>query len=76
MVDLASAVPGVSSAVTCARRTASLLVRMQAPADLRPKIARALVNGGLDLLRIDRGAAQLESIFLQLTRTHTGELPQ
>jgi hypothetical protein len=41
---------------------------MQAAAELRPKIARVLVNGGLDLLRIDRGGAQLESIFLELTR--------
>ena len=50
-------------------------VRMQAAADLRPKIARVLVNGGLDLLRIDRGAAQLESIFLELTKNRTDRDP-
>jgi ABC-2 type transport system ATP-binding protein len=76
VVDLASTVPGVSSASIVREADGVVLVRMQAPADLRPKIARVLVNGGLDLLRIDRGAAQLESIFLQLTKTHTGELPQ
>ncbi len=36
--------------------------------DLRPKVARALIGNGIDLLRIDRGAARLESIFLKLTK--------
>jgi ABC-2 type transport system ATP-binding protein len=76
VVDLASTVPGVSGATIVREADGVVLVRMQASADLRPKIARVLVNGGLDLLRIDRGAAQLESIFLQLTKTHTGDLPQ
>jgi len=76
VVDLASTVPGVTGASIVREADGVVLVRMQAPADLRPKIARVLVNGGLDLLRIDRGAAQLESIFLQLTKTHTGDLPQ
>jgi ABC-2 type transport system ATP-binding protein len=75
VVDLASTVPGVSGASIVREADGVVLVRMQASADLRPKIARVLVNGGLDLLRIDRGAAQLESIFLQLT-TSTRELPQ
>jgi ABC-2 type transport system ATP-binding protein len=76
VVDLASTVPGVTGAIVVREADGVALVRMQAPAELRPKIARVLVNGGLDLLRIDRGAAQLESIFLQLTKTHTGEPPQ
>jgi ABC-2 type transport system ATP-binding protein len=76
VVDLAATVPGVTGASIVREADGVVLVRMQASADLRPKIARVLVNGGLDLLRIDRGAAQLESIFLQLTKTHTGELPQ
>jgi ABC-2 type transport system ATP-binding protein len=76
VVDLAATVPGVTGVSIVREADGVVLVRMQAAADLRPKIARVLVNGGLDLLRIDRGAAQLESIFLQLTKTHTGELPQ
>jgi ABC-2 type transport system ATP-binding protein len=75
VVDLASTVPGVTGASVVREADGVVLVRMQASADLRPKIARVLVNGGLDLLRIDRGAAQLESIFLQLT-TSNRELPQ
>jgi ABC-2 type transport system ATP-binding protein len=43
-------------------------ISLRAPAELRPQIARALVENGVDLLRIDRGASRLESIFLQLTK--------
>jgi hypothetical protein len=39
-------------------------------------VARALIQNGLDLLRIDRGAARLESIFLKLTKDEKPELPQ
>jgi hypothetical protein len=35
-------------------------------------VARALVGNGIDLLRIDRGAARLESIFLKLTKGPEG----
>ncbi len=41
---------------------------IEAPASLRPKVVRALVAADIDLLRIDYGAPELESIFLQLTR--------
>ena len=44
------------------------LLSLQGAADLRPKVVRALVQNGIDILRIDRGAARLESIFLQLTK--------
>lgn len=43
-------------------------LRVESSADLRAQVARALVMGGIDLVRIDRGAARLEDIFLQLTR--------
>jgi ABC-2 type transport system ATP-binding protein len=38
------------------------------PPELAPAVARAVVGAGLDLLRIERGAPQLESIFLRLTQ--------
>jgi ABC-2 type transport system ATP-binding protein len=44
------------------------LLSLQGAPDLRPKVARALVGNGIDLLRIDKGAARLESIFLKLTK--------
>jgi ABC-2 type transport system ATP-binding protein len=44
-------------------------VRVTAPPELRPKIVRALVAADLDVLRVDKSASQLESIFLKLTQT-------
>lgn len=46
-------------------------LRVQAAAELRPAIVRALVQGGADVLRVDRAASQLESIFMQLTQTRS-----
>jgi ABC-2 type transport system ATP-binding protein len=47
---------------------------LRAAPDLRPRVVRALVENGVDVLRVDRGAARLESIFLQLTKDRP-ELP-
>jgi ABC-2 type transport system ATP-binding protein len=44
-------------------------LQVQAAADLRPRVAQALVGAGLELLRLDRGTQRLESIFLNLTRS-------
>jgi gliding motility-associated transport system ATP-binding protein len=49
-------------------------LRVQAGADLRPAIVRAVVSHGLDLLRLDRSASRLEAVFLQLARS--GERPK
>jgi ABC-2 type transport system ATP-binding protein len=43
-------------------------LRVQASPELRPKIVRALVAGNIDVVRIDRAASQLETIFMQLTQ--------
>jgi ABC-2 type transport system ATP-binding protein len=42
-------------------------LRVEAPADLRPRVAQAVVGAGLELVRLDRGAERLESLFLRLT---------
>jgi gliding motility-associated transport system ATP-binding protein len=56
--------------VTVAQEDGALLsLQVQAPADLRPRVAQALVGAGLELLRLDRGTQRLESIFLNLTRS-------
>ena len=46
-------------------------LRVQAAGELRPAIVRALVNAGVDVLRVDRAASQLESVFMQLTHTRS-----
>jgi ABC-2 type transport system ATP-binding protein len=56
--------------VTVAQEDGAVLsLRVEVSPDLRPKVAQALVGAGLELLRLDRGAQRLESIFLSLTRT-------
>jgi ABC-2 type transport system ATP-binding protein len=64
LIEIARTVTGVSGGTA--------LVSFDGAADLRPKLARALVQNGVDLLRIDRGAARLESIFLKLTKDGSG----
>jgi ABC-2 type transport system ATP-binding protein len=61
-------VPGIGAATVLRDTDGTAVVSFVGSPDLRPKLARALVNSGVDLLRIDRGAARLESIFLQLTK--------
>jgi len=69
-----SALPGGVRA-TVARQTAGVTsLRVDTSADIRAQIARALVMGGIDLMRIDRGTGRLEAIFLQLTEHK--DLPQ
>jgi len=65
--DLAARVPGVSRAIVQRTEDGVSVLRIDAPAELRPQIARALVSGGVELLRLDRGTDRLENIFLKLT---------
>jgi ABC-2 type transport system ATP-binding protein len=50
-------------------------LRISALSDVRAQLARTLVLAGLDLLRFDRGATRLESIFIQLARSSAAESP-
>ncbi len=47
--------------------TGTTQLRVQAAPELRPALVRALVAANVDVLRIDRAASQLESIFTELT---------
>ncbi|MEA2700258.1 MAG: gliding motility-associated transport system ATP-binding protein [Myxococcales bacterium] len=71
VLDAVATVPGVGAATVLRDADGTVTVSLQATPDQRPKIARAIIQNGLDLLRIDRGAAGLESIFLELTRSKT-----
>jgi ABC-2 type transport system ATP-binding protein len=64
--------PGVATAGVLKQANGVTSLRIESTADLRAQVARALVMGGIDLVRIDRGAGGLETTFLQLTR---GRLP-
>jgi ABC-2 type transport system ATP-binding protein len=64
-------IDGVAEASVVREEGGVAALSLRAPAELRPRVARALVENGIDLLRIDKGATKLESIFLELT-THPG----
>jgi ABC-2 type transport system ATP-binding protein len=72
LIEIARTVTGVSGGTVLREADGTALVSFDGAADLRPKLARALVQNGVDLLRIDRGAARLESIFLKLTKDGSG----
>jgi ABC-2 type transport system ATP-binding protein len=67
-IEIARTVGGISGGTVMRENDGVALISVEGTPDLRPKLARALVGNGLDLLRIDKGAARLESIFLQLTK--------
>jgi ABC-2 type transport system ATP-binding protein len=71
-IEAARTVTGIGDCSVVRESDGTALISLQGAPDLRPKVARALVNNGIDLLRIDRGAARLESIFLRLTKTPDG----
>jgi ABC-2 type transport system ATP-binding protein len=68
-VDLLTRLPGVGG-VTIAQEDAGVaVVRVDAREDLRPEVARTLVMNGIDLLRLERSASRLESIFIELAKS-------
>ena len=67
-VEIARTVTGIGAGSVIREAGGIALVSLEGAPELRPKVARALVGNGIDLLRIDRGAARLESIFLKLTK--------
>ncbi|MFI5289409.1 MAG: ABC transporter ATP-binding protein [Polyangia bacterium] len=62
------AVAGVSGASVLREAANVAILRVDAASELRPQVIRALVQADIDILRVDKGAAQLESIFLKLTQ--------
>jgi ABC-2 type transport system ATP-binding protein len=75
-IDAARTVAGVGEATVLREGDGVAAISFLAAPDLRPKIARAIVQNGIDLLRIDRGAQRLESIFLQLTKDRSAGAAQ
>jgi ABC-2 type transport system ATP-binding protein len=66
-LDVLQAVPGVT-AVQLLRLEADVAsLRVDAPAELRPVLVKALVAANIDVLRIDKAHGRLENIFMKLT---------
>ncbi len=64
--SVVEAVSGVSSVNV--RSDNSIEFETAANQDVRPEVARAVINAGLDLLELHPESLSLEEIFLQLTR--------
>jgi ABC-2 type transport system ATP-binding protein len=66
-IEVARTVTGIGEGTVLRESGGVALISLLGSPDLRPQVARALVTNGIDLLRIDKGSARLESIFLKLT---------
>ncbi len=67
-IEVARTVTGIGECTVIREASGVALLSLQGMPDLRPKVVRALVQNNIDVLRVDRGAARLESIFLKLTK--------
>ena len=65
--------PAVSKAFGRATTESTTVFHIAASADVRSDVARLLVSAGCDLLRLERSESRLESIFMNLTQTPTGD---
>ncbi|HYV43265.1 MAG TPA: ABC transporter ATP-binding protein [Myxococcaceae bacterium] len=65
--EVVRGVGGVTGVTVVSEGSDLSVLRVEAGTELRPQIARALVNASVDLLRLDRVDDRLESIFLKLT---------
>jgi gliding motility-associated transport system ATP-binding protein len=62
-----AAVEGVAT-VDVVRAGETSQLRVHAAHELRPRLIAALVHANVEVLRVDKGAQQLESIFMNLTQ--------
>ena len=68
--EILSRIPNVLRVELAAEKEAGILrasVEVQGTEDLRPAIARCVIENGLDLIELSRKRLTLEEIFLELT---------
>jgi ABC-2 type transport system ATP-binding protein len=66
LMTLARSLPGVAS-VVAGRQEGEILVSSAPGQDVRPALARSIVQAGLDLQQLGAEGISLEEVFLQLT---------
>jgi len=72
LVQLLGALPGISS-VRPGDREGEIEIATVPGKDLRPVVARTIVEAGVDLMELRSSGLSLEQIFLQLTREENDE---
>jgi ABC-2 type transport system ATP-binding protein len=66
-LEVVRQVPDVLDAQIAHSTSQETVLKIRAAQDRRPEIARALVQAGHELLRLDRSTSRLESIFIELS---------
>ena len=66
-VDVLKAVAGVTDVTVQRMDEATATLRVIGTGELRPALVKALVGADVAVLRVDKAAARLENIFLELT---------
>jgi ABC-2 type transport system ATP-binding protein len=72
IADRLTSIPGVARADKRKAAEASTVYRLATVSDVRAEIARIVVGAGWDLLRLEKNASRLESIFMDLTHKPAG----
>lgn len=67
-VEVASAVTHVADVKTVPLEGERVQLNIRAQQDVRPQVVRALVQAGVDVLRVDRSQSRLEAIFMKITQ--------
>jgi ABC-2 type transport system ATP-binding protein len=75
LVEALSQLPGVAR-VQVEAGTDELRVETRPGHDVRARLARAVVEGGFDLLELRPAGVDLEAVFLELTKASTGDEDQ
>jgi ABC-2 type transport system ATP-binding protein len=66
-IDAAKAVTGVTDVQMVKLDAEKVHLKIESASEVRPAVVRALVQAGLDVLRVDKAEGRLEDIFLKLT---------
>jgi ABC-2 type transport system ATP-binding protein len=66
-IDAVKGVANVTDVVVVRLDGERASLKVETSAEVRPALVRALVGAGIDVLRVERAASRLESIFLKLT---------
>lgn len=72
IADRLTAIAGVSRADRRRASEATTVYQLATVSDVRAEIARVVVGAGCDLLRLEKNASRLESIFMDLTHKPAG----
>jgi ABC-2 type transport system ATP-binding protein len=66
-IEAAKAVTGVADVQMTKLDGEKVHLKIESASEVRPAVVRALVQAGLDVLRVDKAEGRLEDIFLKLT---------